>query len=788
MKRITLLLSILLCFAAAARADKNPALVQTVHGKVLDAESSQGIPGVIVVLDADNNRNAMTDSAGYFELTGVPVGRQSFRFILTGYETRLLPEVMITSGKMAELNVSMKETVQQLKEVSVTASRNNLNGKNEFAGVSSRGFNMEETKRYAAAIADPARMASNFPGVSGSNDMNNGIVVRGNSPRGVSYRLEGVDIPNPNHYSKLGGSAGAISMLNANALAQSDFYTAAFPAEIGNSLSGVFDLKLRTGNTARAEHSVQIGTTGFEFATEGAFVTGGKASYLFNYRYSNPALLRRFLDLKGIVPNYQDLSFKLHFPTAKLGTFSVFGVGGINNAKKDPAADTSKLTDGEIGYGMRNKAYTGIAGISHQYQLPRGYIRSVVAVSREISEQGVDTGIAALNNLVLPLKRSRLEQHTLSAGTTYQTKINANNTFRTGISMQHTDYRLDEKLFQIDPLGWRMLVDDDGHTSFYQGYAQWKHRASDRLTIIGGMHFSHFSFTNRFSAEPRLSASYYAGKHTFSLAAGMHSKPEHIATYQLKKVYKESTVIYPNKKLDMTRALHAVAGYEVSLPYKMRLKAEAYYQHLYRVAVEADSNSGFSMLNVENLTAVTETRDLVSDGTGRNYGLDLSLEKPFSNNYYFLLTGSLFRSEYTNYAGKTFSTRYDRRFQSNLVAGKEFNLANNRRIAGVNLKLVYSGGLKESPVDVERSKASGKTEYIRDQYFTKSGPAYFRTDASVYYKINNRQATHTLQLDVQNLSDHRNHYYSYFDPKSGQVKAVDQLGIIPSISYRIDFR
>jgi hypothetical protein len=777
-----------LVFACSAGAKNNNAPVQTVRGQVTDMDSRQGMPGVIVILSSDNQKNTVTDSNGHFFLEHIPVGRQSFQFLLQGYEVRTVPEVMVTSGKMTEVNVALKEQLQQLKEVNVSSKRTHIRAVNEFASVSSRTFNMEETKRYAAAVSDPARMAANFAGVSGSSDVSNGIVVRGNSPKSVSWRLEGVEIPNPNHYSKLGGSAGAISMLNVNSLGTSDFYTGAFPAEIGNALSGAFDLQLRKGNTAVQEHSVQVGTMGVEFSTEGGFSKGRKGSYLVNYRYSNPALLSRFLDLKGIVPTYQDLSFKLHFPTRNLGTFSVFGLGGINTARKNPPADSSRWNEEEPNFILKNKGFTGVAGVSHEYYPnDRSWLKTTVAVAYEALSQKLDTLDPGREYKKVALRQSEAGNASLTFSVQYNNKMDAANTLRMGITVQQLAYSMSEQGFSDRDNGWKTFLGEHDKTSMVQSFMQWKRRVNNSLTLIGGLHFSYLQLNGKYSAEPRLAANWQVKKHAISLAAGLHSKPEHLSTYLLKKIKFESLEFHPNKSLEIPKALHLVGGYEYPLPWKLRFKAEAYFQYQFDVPVEKDMNSGLSMINSEHLLDAAEAGLLVSKGTGKNYGIDLSLEKPLSDQYYVLLSGSLFRSTYTNYAGKTFSSRFDRRYQANVVAGKEFSLSRNGQILGLNVKLVYSGGLRESPIDIERSKQSQKTEYIAGQYFTNSGPAYFRADAGVHYKINSQRITHTIQLDVQNLTDRNNYYYSCFDKATGTVKQVNQLGVIPTISYRMDF-
>ncbi len=375
-----------------AQPAKHKSLTQKVRGRVVDAESKQPLAGVIIITQSNNQLNGMTDDDGYYTISNVPIGRQSFLFQYIGYESGTITEVMVTSGKELELNMAMTESLQKLDEVTISATTNDGKAQNEFATISARSISVEESKRYAASFADPGRMAQNFMGVSNAGDLFNGIVVRGNSPKNVLWRLEGIEIPNPNHFSDLGGSGGGISMLHSNVLGTSDFYTAAFPAEMGNALGGVFDMKFRNGNTDKREHSFQLGALGTEIASEGPFKKGGRASYLFNYRYSTLALIDEVVSFGGVLPKYQDASIKINMPTEKAGTFALWGLGGYNNAYRDPEKDSTKWTDDEPNFSLDERNTTGVAGLTHTYFVNKNsYIKTVLSASYEKSKETFDT-------------------------------------------------------------------------------------------------------------------------------------------------------------------------------------------------------------------------------------------------------------------------------------------------------------------------------------------------------------------------------------------------------------
>lgn len=789
--RVMLLIMIILGIYAKVKGQTNEprTYTQKVRGRVLDAESKQPLTGVVVVLKADNQLNGTTDGDGYFTIGNVPVGRQSFMFQYMGYEPMVANEVMVTSGKELELNMSMTESLKELEEVIIKANKDGERPLNEFATISARSISVEETKRYAAAFADPARMAQNFMGVSNGGDLNNGIVVRGNSPKNVLWRMEGIEIPNPNHFSGLGTTGGAISMLNANVLGTSDFYTGAFPAEMGNALSGVFDMKLRNGNTEKREHTFQIGALGTELATEGPFKKGGKSSYLLNYRYSTLALLDNIVSFGGVLPKYQDASLKVNVPTERAGTFSVWALGGYNTAYKDPVNDSTKWTDDEPNFVLKADNMMGVAGVTHTYFTGKNsYIKTIVSGSYEKSTESVDTLNPLQDYRAVHVSNESYINNSYKFSILYNTKLNNRNTVRFGAIAQQLGYKLNNNFYDDNDKIWKSFMNGDGTTQYYQAYAQWKHRMSENFSITSGLHGSYYALNGSYSIEPRIAGVYSSGKNTFSLATGLHSKPEHISTYMFQTKQQGQADTYPNKDLGLLKAYHAVAGYERQLPLNIRFKTEVYYQYLYNIPVEKDSASGFSIINAMDVYSLFDTKELVSDGTGQNYGIDLSLERSFLNNYYFMATASIYKSTFTNYAGETYSTTYDRGYQINVLGGKEFRLdSKGRKILGLNAKVLYSGGMRESPIDINQSIATGETVLVPKQYFTKQVPAYFRTDVGVYYKINAKRVTHSFQLDIQNVTNRENMYYSYFDNKAGAIKTVNQLGFFPNISYRIDF-
>ena len=312
-------------------------LTQTIRGAVIDKQTQSPLPGaVITILNEEPLKAVTTDENGKFRFDNVLLGRKQLRIALISYKEKS-QTVVLTTGKETVLNIELEESAVQGQEVVISAEIDKTKSNNKMATVSSRIFSTEEASRYAGSRGDPARMAANFAGVSGANDSRNDIIVRGNSPLGVLWRLNGLDIPNPSHFGSMGSTGGPISILNNNTLDNSDFMSGAFPADYGNATAGVFDLKMRTGNNEKYEFLGMVRFNGFELGAEGPFTKKKKnASFMVNYRYSTLAVFKYIgLDFGtgSAVPQYQDVTFKVDLPTKKAGKFSIWGIGGLSYAE-----------------------------------------------------------------------------------------------------------------------------------------------------------------------------------------------------------------------------------------------------------------------------------------------------------------------------------------------------------------------------------------------------------------------------------------------------------------------
>lgn len=768
----------------------NRVLTETVKGTVIDKGTRLPLSGVTIRLTSNPAVKASsTDHNGVFRLTGVPLGRQVLQASITGYSAVILSEVLISSGKENVLNLEMESQTNNLNEVVVNAN----SGKkplNQMAMTSGRSFSPEETNRYAGAFFDPARMAQSFPGVVAGGD-DNEIIVRGNSPKSLQWRLEGIEIVNPNHFGSEGASGGGISMINTTVLSASDFYTGGLAAEYGNAISGVFDLKFRKGNTDKREYAFNIGVLGAGATLEGPFKKGGSASYLVSYRYSSLSLLEKVgVEVSDAgTPKYQDLSFNFVFPTQKAGTFSLFGIGGLGKIDKIAERDYKKWEERFDGFDMKLGFNAGSAGLKHLYIASKKlYFNNIISVSASQSSNTTDT---LTKNYIPSLDHK--DEYTNTAiryAGSLNYKMNKANTIRAGVNASLLRYNLYALSYNTELQGLKELINQKGSTSSYDAFIQHKAELTSKLTLNTGIHANYFVLSKSWSVEPRLGLNWQVTPDQLvSFGAGLYNRLEPLSYYFAKSADGYGSGQTP-ELLSPTKSAQAVLGYEKLFGGNFKFKTEVYYQHLYDVPVSADPNINFSLLNVSDNSAIGSSayRQLTNQGTGKNYGIEFSLEKSLSKGYYFIATSSLFDSKFKALNGSVFNTSFNTRYVGNLLAGKEWVVGKKKNnIFGLNAKLIYAGGRKYSPVLVEESFRLDEEVIDQNQINTLTADPYVRVDFSSSYRINGKRVSHLIILDIQNLLNRENTVGMHYNFSKRIIESEKWSGIIPTINYRIEF-
>lgn len=769
-------LSLISCFAVRAQEIR-----QTIKGKVIDTDTRQSLPGAyIIIAGSDPLIGTVTDEDGNFRLPPVAPGRYTLVISFTGYHSLTIPELAVSSAKEVMVYPELKEKILEAKEVVISANAGKDQTINAMTAISARSFSVEETRRYAGSADDPLRAASAFAGVGATAaSERNDIVIRGNHPKGLLWRLEGTDIPNPNHFARVGNSGGGLTLFSSQVVSNSDFLTSAFPAEYGEALAGVFDIRFRNGNPDKREYTLQLGTLGIDASAEGPFVKGKAATFLFNYRYSSLALLAKVdKEFEKTIPDYQDLSFKIHIPLKKAGTLSITGIGGIDHSGLEAESDTLKWSNYEDRQQTKLNTSTGALILSHIIHTgKRTWMKTTLAASGSLIDY--EDGFW-LNTAVFRRKdASNTENTKLSASWVINGKPANRLTYRGGVTYNRMGYTL--KIQSEDYLSGQFatLADESGNASSVQVFAQSRYDILEELTFHAGLHSRWFETNDKISIEPRVSLKWeFLPGNALSIGYGLHTQTENLAVYLTSPVNRTHQ---PNKRLDFANANHFILGYDKLINKNTRLKTELYYQSLSKLPVVP--GSPVALINTVDQWIADS---LTGTGTGKNYGIEFTLERFFSKGYYYLLTTSLYRAKYTGGDGIERNARFDGRFVINGLFGKEFTVR-QKHVLGINLKASWNGGECNTPILLEQSQLENRQIDDLAQAWSERMESFVYTDITITFKRNHRKYTGSWALQIKNVLNHRPAIGYRYNAATEMIESILPMGMVPALSYKIEF-
>jgi len=766
---------------------------QVLKGVVTDKETRNPLPGAnVIILNSNPLIGTITNAEGKFRLP-VEIGRVSVRVSFIGYEDIVINDVLIGSGKEVDLNVEMLGKILQTKEVVISGVKRNNEGLNQMASISTQTVRTDDALRYAGGFYDPSRIVNAFAGVVTANsDESNDIVIRGNSSRGLLWRLEGIEIPNPNHFSDgQGGSGGAYSAISSNVIYNFDFFTGAFPAEYGNAVSGVMDLNLRKGNSEKHEFAFQTGMIGAEVSGEGPLAKSSGSSFLIDARYANFSILSnlRLIDLgsTNYAPRSTDMVYNVNLPGGKSGDFNIFGFYGNSVYGKLAVHNPAVWQTNDDRWEEMQAQGSAVLGIKHLYSLTSGsgYIRTVVAYTNfydTYSEGYVDSSFVRTNSY-----HHNYRYPALRLSVMLNRKLSSKTTLRTGINVNYLGARMDD--INLNSTGvYDTLVSPKGSGMMYQFYAQVKSRLTENVEINAGTHIMIFTVNRSTSIEPRAGFRWqFAPGLFFNTGIGLHSRAESFTVYYSRIKNSSGNFSLENKDLGFSKSFQVVSGIDMALSENSSLRIEAYNQHLFDIPIVYKSNSTYSAINTAE--ALPQS-DLLNKGLGYNRGIELTLEKSYSKNYYYLFTLSLLNSKYKPGDGHWYNTYYNTRYVSNLLAGKDFYLGKNKKNSiGLNVKYLIRGGYRYTPVDMLKSIKSKKIIFNTAQTYGAQLPEFIRIDGGINFRRNMHGFSWIIMLDVQNLTNRKNVFSKRFSYLPNQIITKNEysIGMVPVFDFRIEF-
>lgn len=758
--------------------EKTEKPTQTVRGIVLDSKTNAPIEFATVRIMNVGSLGSTTDSLGRFRIDNVPVGRCNIQTSYVGYNTNIFNEIPVTSSKEVYMEITLDENIHSLAEVVIQPEIKKDKPLNAMAITGGRMISMEEAGRFANGFDDPARLSSAFAGVAGDVGTN-AVAIRGNSPQFTQWRLEGVEIPNPTHFADLTGLGGGfLSALSTQVIGNSDFYNGAFPSEYSNALSGIFDMQIRNGNNQKYEHTFQLGILGIDLASEGPISRKHGSSYIFNYRFSTTSLATgNDMNLK-----YQDLSFKLNFPTRKAGTFSIWGIGLIDRYKPEAIDRDEWETQGDRQSG--NTAFDKAAGgLTHKYLINADtYIRSSLAATYSKDRTRADQ--ITEDDKLVHVGDIRNSKWDIVFNSYLNKKFNSNHINRTGITVTGLQYDLDYKIspnFGLD-IPMEQISKGNGGSCVLSAYSSSVINLSNHLTTSLGITAQYFTLNKNWTVEPRAALKWsFNPKHALALAYGLHSRREKLDYYFVEQEANGKTE--SNRYLDFSKAHHFGLTYDWNINSYMHLKVEPYYQYLFRIPVE--ENSSFSIINHQSFYL---DRILKNRGSGVNYGIDITLEQYMKNGFYYMITASLFKSKYKAGDNIWRNTRLDKNYLLNILAGKEWMVGRNKQnVLSLNGRIFFQGGDRYTPVDEGKSMIEHDIKFDETRAYSKKFDPSINGDISFSYRINKKKISHEFSIKMLNVGMRTGMHFYQYNEKTHKIEKKDGSGLIPNISYKIYF-
>ena len=733
-----------------------------VKGQVIEEESGTPIAGVIIHIPERHKYLGTSNQKGEFEIT-LEGGRKVINFTLLGY-TPTVVEVDVRSIT-GYLSIELESSPIEIKDVNVIATRPEPIG--------ARKFKPEQANRYAGSLGDPARMVRSFAGVQALNDGRNDIIIRGNSPLGLQWRIDGFEIPNPNHHGGMGLTGSAVTLLNTNLLSNSDFYLGGWEANLSNAISGIFDLNMRGPNDIKDQsYWFQTGWNGFEAGTEGNFDKNNKTSYLVDYRYSFLDVIEKLGLSMDFVPAYQDFTFKTTTQINEKHALEVLGIWG----------DSDMLIEGIDEYPtMPEKINTGsttiLAGVTHQFKIKKNE-----SITSKLSYVNSDVYSEVIDNNK-PLWRENSKEGKYSFNSEYRLRLKASQVFTAGVIYDLYDINYNE-WSDVDDTGFREISDEEGYLSFIRGFAQYQKYIANKIKATIGLSSSYLTLNGSYAIEPRFSFKYrFNSAESLTLAGGCYSQ------MQARPIYftRDNDGVETNRDLGFTKNVQAILSYNWAFHAKWNLKAEVYYQYLYNIPVVNDPNSTLSTLNLGADYYLPRLDSLINKGKGYNYGLEVTVERYFQNHFYMLANGSLYSSKYSTGFNKTkYSTTFNGNYSFNLTGGYEWIFKKGNALL-FDLKGSFAGGQRYTPLDRDASIAAGKEILDYTKTNTEQLSSYLRIDFKITYRVNAPKCIYDFSIDLQNLTNHQNPYFVDYNFTASDVEqiAYNQQSFMPLFTFKI---
>lgn len=742
---LPLLLALLMCSTSIIASP----VAYPLRGKVIDKQSRQPVAYANVFVTGIPGKGASTDSLGTFRIEQVPPGIYRFEASCIGYHTVSTPEYIV-SASTPFIEIEMEEDANMLNTVVVTPSpfRRSLE-----SPVSMRVIGLQEIEKSPGANRDVSRIVRSYPGVSFSPiGYRNDLIVRGGSPSENRFYMDGIEIPNINHFATQGASGGPVSIVNADLIREITFYTGAFPANRSGALSSVLDFRLKDGNPDKQAFKATIGAS--EVSLSGTGHLSDRTTYLFSVRQSYLQLLFKALGLP-FLPNFIDGQFKVKTKFSEKDELILLGLVGIDKMKLN-TDETGEDAEYLLSYLPTIHQETFTVGATYRHYNGK-HVQSLTLSHNYLNNRNLkyrNNDESSEDNLTLRL-RSVEQKTTLRFEN--QTHLGAW-TLREGAELNNSNYtnRSHQKIFgnsgilsiyetSLNLISWGAFFSSDYTT------------ADKRLALAAGLRMDGNTYSSDMKQpwkqlSPRLSASYKLTEQwTLSGSTGLyHQLPPYTALG-----YKDNNGVYLNKNLKYMQVLESSLGLDWHLQDRFMISAEGFFKRYSRIPLSLQDNIPLACKG--NDYGVVGNEALASTANGRAYGLETMFRWQASGRFNLVSSFTIYKSEYRNRSEAEYiSSAWDNRFILNMSG--TYNLPRRWSIGG---KLSYIGGTPYTPYDEEKSSlveawdAKGQPYYDYSRYNTERLPNFAQFDLRVDKSFYFRRCMVGLYLDIQNITGNK---------------------------------
>jgi len=738
-----------------------------ITGLITDIETQSPLPDAEITI-IELNRITNTDSTGSFTFTGVPFGTYRVKISASGYEPAVKTDIVVLSARPAEIVTGLTSRSYKTETIDVEGK---YFQKSTDENTSTFNLDFEEVRRAPGSVEDISRMVQVLPGVSPGNDQRNDLIVRGGSPSENLTMIDGIEIPNINHYPSQGSSSGPIGMINVKFINEVNFSTGGFSAKHGDKLSSVMDIKFREGQRKSFLADINLSTAGFGAVVEGPMLSKN-GSYLFSFRRSYLNLIRSAIRLAA-VPNYWDFNLKAVYDINKNNKLTFIGIAGLDKISFEGSA--SEVSD-ENPYGnAKGDQEQFTAGFNLTTLFKKGFIQTTFANSSNYYYYLL-TDITT--NAVVFDYDSYESDFNLNTEIFYQLSRNSSITLGGGgryIRFKNDLYVRPDTTEFGDPLP---VLNINLKSEFNKGsaFAQYSLKLfKDNVIFNAGLRYDYFSGINK--------------KHAISPRAGLSIKLLPITTLNF------STGIYTqapeylwvtsdplNKDLKYIKTYHYVAGIEHLFADDLRVTVEAYYKSYsdYPVSVYIPT---LILVNGGSENGPNFVGEATSKGYGYVKGIDFSLHKKLTGSgIYGMINYSLSESKFTALKGGPKPGSFDYRHNLTIIAG--YQLSNDWLIG---IKYRYTTGRPYTPFDVEKSIIAGRGVYQTDKFNEARYKDYNRLDIRVDKKWNFKKLTIISYVELQNVFDTTNVYQYFWNEYKNQQGTIYQWAFLPVGGFSIQF-